>query len=248
MYSESERKQVQDLIISQARKDHRITDAAIVGSESIGTNDRWSDIDLSFGFSESSLLEELLNDWTRFMNSSFNANTLFDLEYRNSMYRVYLLPNALQVDLSFTPSKDFGAITEKFKLLFGKAKPKGHKSLPDENEVFGYAVLYALKTRCSLERGKPWQTAYFLNQLRENILVLHCLKENLDPFEGRGYDLIPLNTKKALEPFLKSEMTNDGQWHILKSLILELHKISAAFESITYKFTSELHHISEKNE
>lgn len=44
---------------------------------------------------------------------------LFDLMVRNSTYRVFLLDDWLQVDLSFTPAAEFRQASPKFKLLFG---------------------------------------------------------------------------------------------------------------------------------
>ena len=62
MYTTKERQAIQNHIISIAKTDERIIDGAIVGSEAIGNNDRWSDIDLSFGVKNIDVIVDLLRD------------------------------------------------------------------------------------------------------------------------------------------------------------------------------------------
>ena len=198
MYSKTFRQNIQAALIQFAEQDQRIVAAAIVGSESIGTNDEWSDIDLTFGVDETSDFDVVLSDWTDFLQTQFEAKILFDLEFKGSLYRVFLLPNCLQIDLSFTPASGFGATTDKFKLLFGEAHDRSRKELPALQTVYGYAVLYALKVRTSIERQKYWQAMYYLQTFRDYVLQLICLKYSLSPFDGRGYDEIPEGIKEQL--------------------------------------------------
>ena len=245
MYSIEERNNVQNSIIALAKNDVRITDCAIVGSESVQKQDVWSDIDLSFGFKNGSDISKILEDWNKVMGNEFNAHVLFDLNYRESIYRVYLLPNALQVDLSFTNTDKFGAITDKFKLLFGKSNEREQKQPPDQKTVFGYGVLYALKARCSIEREKFWQARYFLEKLRENLMILKCTIEQLNPFDGRGYDELPKKfldrISKSFQASLKSSELKQSLQLLTGLLINEVKTL----DNIGYKFERELEIISE---
>src|SRR5258708_16671517 len=105
-----------------ARSDDRVVAGAEVGAGSQGEGDQWSDLDLTFGLRHGASLSEVLNDWPPDLRKRFAAIHLFDLPSSSSVYRVFLLPGCLQVDLSFTPEVDFGARGPKFKLLFGSEK------------------------------------------------------------------------------------------------------------------------------
>lgn len=245
MYTKAYRNKVQNLIISFAEADERITDCAIVGSESIGENDQWSDIDLTFGVDNEVEIPNILSDWNRLMSKHFGANALFDLGYKESIYRVYLLPNVLQVDLSFTPTKHFGALTKKFKLVFGKEKKRRFTALPQPKTIYGYAVLYALKTRCSLERGKPWQAHHYLEKFKDYILMLKCLSDNLIPFEGRGYDKLSNSFLKKIQSSL---ITSPSHQEIKKSLQILIAILISEFDNdtgIDYNFENELEMIGD---
>src|SRR5439155_10510144 len=119
------------------REDPRVTSGALVGSLALGGGDAWSDLDLTFGLADDATIPEVLDGWTRQLEKEFQAAHLFDLPYQSTMYRVFLLPSDLQVDLSFTPGREFGAITPKFELLFGSAVERPHIPAPSPPELFG---------------------------------------------------------------------------------------------------------------
>src|SRR5881396_1290498 len=87
-----------------ARADERVVGAAVVGSLSVGSGDRWSDLDLTFAVSDEVEVHEVLTDWTKQLVTDLDAVVLFDLPSGHTIYRVFLLPRCLQVDLSFTPA------------------------------------------------------------------------------------------------------------------------------------------------
>ena len=205
-YSIEDRRSIQVFLIEKARSDPRISDAALVGSESVGKSDRWSDIDLTFGVSDNIDLKELMADWSAVLEKEFRTEQLFDLVYEQSVYRVFLTPECLQIDLSFTPTSYFGAITENFKLIFGKEKERAKKKLPEAQIVYGYFVLYTLKSRSALERGRLWQSLGFLEAGREQLLKLACLKYQLNPFDGRGYDDLPDHLKAEVAQGLVADL------------------------------------------
>ncbi|WP_405207230.1 hypothetical protein [Aquimarina sp. LLG6339-5] len=240
MYSIKERIEVQELIIDFAKSNSKIIDCAIVGSESVGNNDQWSDIDLTFGYEDKADIENILREWSKMMLERFSANILFDISFGESIYRVFLLPNALQVDLSFTPSEYFGAITNRFKLIFGKQKEKEFKSLPEINDIVGYAILFALKTRTSIERKNYWQAEYYLSKSRENVMVLKCLKENLNPFDGRGFDELPVDFLLQIQNALIIELNRPNLQNGLKTLTQILIEELSSIDSLKHKFINAL--------
>ena len=120
---------VKGRILEIAKGDPRVVAGALVGSSASG-GDRWSDLDIAFGLGEGVSMEDALAAWTSKMEEEFDAFRLFDLPHRTSVYRVFMLPGSLQVDLSFTPEADFGATGPRFSLLFGKAVQKDRNAPP----------------------------------------------------------------------------------------------------------------------
>ena len=158
MFTVEQRDRVQRALIERAERDARIVSAATVGSEANGTADRWSDVDLTFAISDETSLDDVLADWTRALEEEFDAPWLFDVWTGPTVYRVFLLPGNLQVDLSFTPVARFGPTSPRFRLLFGevsedRVREPMRKLAETPREQFGLCVLYLLRTRLYLERG-----------------------------------------------------------------------------------------------
>jgi predicted nucleotidyltransferase len=121
MFTVEHRDRARRLLLERAHSDPRIVAAAVVGSEASGRVDRWSDLDLTFGVSDDASLEEVLAEWTRAVDAELDAPDLFDVHVGPTVYRVFLLPGNLQVDLSFTPAARFGPLGPDFRLPFGTA-------------------------------------------------------------------------------------------------------------------------------
>jgi predicted nucleotidyltransferase len=158
MFTVEQRDRVQRALIERAERDARVVSAAMVGSEANGTADRWSDVDLTFAISPEASLDDVLADWTRALEEEFDAPWLFDVWTGPTVYRVFLVPGNLQVDLSFTPAARFGPTSPRFRLLFGeiredRVREPMNRLAQTPPEQFGLCVLYLVRTRLYLERG-----------------------------------------------------------------------------------------------
>ena len=217
MFTLEERDRVRDRIIEVAKADPRIVSGAMVGSL-IGSSwggDRWSDLDLTFALDDGVLLDEVLTDWTSPLAAEFGAVHLFDLPHLSTLYRVFLLRGNLQVDLSFTPKADFGGRGPKFKLLWGKAVETKWTPPPSAKELFGEAVHYLVRARICIERGKLWQAMYLINDARNFVLSLECVRRGLPALYGRGFDNLP---KEFLQPFTETLVSSLDRHHLLNAM------------------------------
>ncbi len=156
MFTPAERERVRDRLVELATSDKRLLSAALVGSLAGDEWDEWSDVDLTFGVDDGFAFEDALEDWTRTMVEGFDAVQLFDLSVRGTTYRVFLLDDWLQVDLSFTPASEFRQRSPKFKLLWG-THTTSDPPLPSANDLFGWGVIYARAARASIDRERWWQ-------------------------------------------------------------------------------------------
>ncbi len=202
-----------------AENDARIVAAAEVGSLTAGLGDRWSDLDLTFGVDPGSTIQTVLEDWTREMRSSFGASVLFDLPQLSTIYRVFLLPGNLQVDLSFTPAADFGPLGPKWRTLFGETVERAPLPPVDPHELFGYAVHGVLRARICIERGKPWAAEYWMSEARDLSLSLAALRLGLPPKYARGFDDLPASVVDGLERALPASIERQELLRALRHTI-----------------------------
>ena len=110
MFDLAERERIRERLTEKSRSDPDIVAAPAVGATATG-GDRWSDLDLTFAVAPETTVEATLARWTRDVLAEFGAATLFDLPVGATVYRVFIFPGALQVDLSFAPATEFGART-----------------------------------------------------------------------------------------------------------------------------------------
>jgi len=192
-------------MLQLADHDERVVAAAAVGSLAVGTGDRYSDLDLTFGIADSVPVKHVLEEWTRTLAAEQDAVQLADLQVGPTIYRVFLMPNALQFDLSMTPATEFRPAGPRFQLLFGEtavepeahARPPGGLSIPTPavaGDIFGWGVIYALHARACVERGRVWQAEHYVGAVRDHALALACLQRGLPAVQARGYDDLPPET------------------------------------------------------
>jgi PPOX class probable FMN-dependent enzyme len=221
VFSPEQRDLVRDHVLEIASADRRVIAGAVVGSFAQGHDDRWSDLDLTFAIPDDAPVDDVLADWTRELADTFDAVHLFDLPFQRTIYRVFLLPGCLQVDLSFTPASEFRS-GPGFTLLFGSAvDPAGTPRLPTPSaqHVFGLAVHHAIRARICIERGRYWQAAYWIDQLREHALSLACSRRGLNSSHGRGFDDLPGDVLAAFSDALVRSVDRDDLLRALGSAV-----------------------------
>ena len=212
MFTVEQRDALRDRMLRMAEADERVVAGAVVGSLAVGTGDRWSDVDLTFGIADRVSVGEVLDDWTLTLTGELDAVRLADLQRGPTVYRVFLLPDTLQLDLSMTPAARFRPAGPRFRLVFGETAPEE----PDEpaprapgtlfidtpavaGDIFGWGVIYALHARACIERGRVLQAEHYVGAVRDHALALACLREGVTPAQARGYDDLSPETHARFE-------------------------------------------------
>lgn len=199
MYTIEDRDRVRERLLALSADDERIVGAAIVGSLAGGRADRWSDLDLTFAVRDGEGIAPVLEDWTQRMRDEFDALPLFDLPSGETIYRVFLLPDGLQSDLSFSPERHFGAAGPRFQLLFGEAVDLPSAPSRSAQDIFGWGVAYARDARACIDRGRPWQAEHCASAVRNHALDLACARRGLPARFGRGIDDLPPDILRSFD-------------------------------------------------
>ncbi len=191
MFTIEYRSRVRQRVLEMARSDPRVTAGALTGSMAFGDGDGWSDIDVAFGIVDDVPLEDVLRDWTQALEQELGVVDHFDLPSGSSIYRVFLLPNGLEVDVAVTPARDFGARGPNFYTLFGTAQKLQETLRPDAFYLIGLTWHHVLHARSCIERHKSWQAEYWISEMRDYVLALACQRYGESAYYGRGVDRLP---------------------------------------------------------
>lgn len=201
VFTPEERDRVRDLLLARAASDERIVGAALTGSGSRGAEDRWSDIDLYFGVAEGTAREDALAEWSSFVYRELGALHHFDLDAGHAIYRAFLLPDRLEVDLAFAAADRFGAQGPLFRPLFGTVvePPEAGEPGSRASHLIGLGWHHALHAQIAIARGRLWQAEHWVSALRDHVLALACLRLGLPSAYAKGADALPRAITAPLE-------------------------------------------------
>jgi hypothetical protein len=206
MFTPEERAHLRFDLLEYAARDCRISGAAITGSGANEQEDQWSDIDLAFGLVDTAELPNVLSDWTARMYNQHLAVHHLDVKSGAWIYRVFLLPSTLQVDLAFVPGAEFRALAPTFRLVSGRANEPRHAPPPQPLDIIGLGWLYALHARSCIAREKLWQAEYMISGIRDHALALACIRHGLPAAHGRGIDHLPSGVTAQFEGSLVRQL------------------------------------------
>jgi hypothetical protein len=196
VFTVEQRDALRERVLTLAERDNRVVAGAAVGSLALGGGDRYSDLDLTFAVADDAPVSAVLDDWTRTLNDEVAAVHLIDLERAPTIYRVFLLPDALQFDLSLTPAARFAPAGPRWRTLFGEIVESQARTPtpPEPADLFGWGVIYGLHARTCIDRGRLWQAEHYTGAVRDHALSLACLGRGLPAVQARGYDELPSET------------------------------------------------------
>jgi len=246
VFSVDERDRVRERVLELARGDARVVAGAVVGSLAHGGGDRWSDLDLTFAITEGTSVSDVLGDWTERLEDELDAVHLFDLPSGATIYRVFLLPDCLQVDISFTPADAFGPGGPSWRLLFGSAVDRPFPSPPQAAELLGYAVHHARAARVSIERGRLWQAEYWISALRDYALSLACRRRGLPARYGRGFDDLPADVLGRSAGAIVRSLERDELLRALAAAVETLFDETPEVEELAAKVEPQLRILLER--
>jgi hypothetical protein len=211
VFTVEQRDALRERVLRLGKEDERVVAGAVVGSLAVDAGDRFSDVDLTFGIADHVRVADALDDWTRSLIDELDAVQLAVLGRGPTTYRVFLLPDTLQLDLSMTPASQFRPAGPRFRLVFGETAMDPEVPPPPlvgdlfistpavAGDIFGWGVIYALHSRACIERGRAWQAEHYVGAVRDHALALACLREGVTAVQARGYDDLSVETRARYE-------------------------------------------------
>lgn len=227
MFITTTRNELLGVLVDAARGDDDVVAAALVGSGATGSEDEWSDIDLAFRIRAGTPPQAVAERWTSWLYREHGAAHHVDIVSGTTLYRVFLLRDSLQVDLSFWTADEFRATEPGFRLLFGEANAPTVTPSPDSERAAGMGWLYALHSRSAIARGRLWQADIMLAGIRDQIITLACIRHGLNPYQGRGVDRLPAGYLDLLQQARPTSFTTEEFAHAHE------HAVSLLLEEIT---------------
>jgi hypothetical protein len=214
VFTVEQRDALRDRLLRLGEADHRVVAGAAVGSLAVERGDRFSDLDLTFGIADAVPVADVLDDWTRTLTRELEAVQLIDIVQGPTTYRVFVLPDSLQFDLSMTPAARFRPAGPRFKLLFGETAPE-EPAAPTQtratpNDLFGWGIIYGLHARACIARGRVWQAEHYIGAVRDHALTLACIREGRQAVQARGYDDLSAETLVRFEGTHIGALEPDG--------------------------------------
>ncbi|MEU4090889.1 hypothetical protein [Streptomyces sp. NPDC026673] len=202
MFTPGERDRVRARLLGLAADDEEVTGAAVTGSLAFaGGGDRWSDIDLVLGVR--GVPSTVLARWTGWLyGPEFGALHHWDLQAGATVYRVFLLPGALEADLAFTPEEEFGPRGPQWRTVFGVAGPVPDPEPVDPGTPAGLGWHHVLHAAASIDRGRLWQAEHWIGAVRTQVIALACLRLGHPAAYAKGAHLLPEEVTEPLRATL----------------------------------------------
>lgn len=220
MFDVDQREHIRAQLLTLAEADPEVVGAAIIGSEAVEACDRWSDIDLAFAINGE--LGPALTRWTETLYKDFAAQHHWDLPSGSTIYRVFLLPAWLEVDIAFTPADDFGPLGPTWRTVFGQTAQLEPADPPTRDHLVGLAWHHALHALVCIERRRSWQAEHWISAVRDQVIALACLRLGHTTSYAKGAHLLPHELTGPLETALVQSLDEAELRRALEAVVVSL--------------------------
>ena len=216
MFTETDRDDALARAVELLTDDRRVEAAVLTGSLGRGQGDRWSDIDLDAVIADDADVEAVTTDWNDIAYREWPVVHHYATEFGTTRVRGFLLRNALLIDLAFTPINDL-EVWAPVRILFDRTgrstgiaeRPARWSPTPDWRGEAGFAAHDVLHACVAANRGRKWQSLYFLQRIRNRALALASERHGFDSDDFTRVDDLPENETTPLEATLVTSFEHD---------------------------------------
>ncbi|MGW5446863.1 hypothetical protein [Streptomyces asiaticus] len=160
-----------------------------------------------------------LSRWTQWLHDELGALHHWDLPADRRIIRVFLLPDWLEVDLTFCPEEEFGPRGPQWRTIFGEERTQTSFPQVDRNTLIGLAWHHALHAHICIRRGQQWQAEYWISALRDHVVALACERLGYAAVHAKGAHLLPAIMTAPLEATLVRSVAESELRRALKAAV-----------------------------
>ena len=214
-YSPATREAILDRLLIALRSDKRLVGLLVVGSGAEGFEDDHSDIDLCAVTTSADDVRPAFQEWgekIRQMLPTFHS--LESPRAPNIYLWVFFLENFLEIDLCFLCLNDLRATRNRWNTIFDRSgriesimqSSWENRPKPDLEEAYRFrlsSIWHCIKhAAIAVQRQQPWRAIYELEQIRDRVIELRGLREELETKRFRHVDQMPEDFLTDLEQTL----------------------------------------------
>lgn len=189
--------------------DDRVEAVILTGSLGRGSGDRWSDIDLAALIESGTDCAAFASAWERMAYREWPIVHHYATEFGATLVRGFLLRDALLLDMAFTPVDEF-EVWAPVRVLIDRtgratATAAGWSAwspTPDAGGEAGFAGHDVLHACVAANRGRLWQSLYFLQRIRNRTLSLASERHGWDSDDFTRVDDLPADEIRSVEDTL----------------------------------------------
>jgi predicted nucleotidyltransferase len=213
LFAPSDRDATLVRVLELLEADPRIEAAMVTGSLGSGREDRWSDIDVATIVADAEDCEAVAGEWIERLYQELPVAHHYRTAFGTTVVPGFLLDNGLEVDLAFTPSAEF-SVWAPVRVAFDRTgvatraaeTPQAWSPTPDWSGEAGFAWHDVLHACVGANRGKPWQSLYYLQRVRNRTLALASERQGFDADEFAHVDDLPATDRDPLLGSLVSDL------------------------------------------
>ena len=209
MFDEAERDAVLARAVALLSDDQRVEAVMLTGSLGRGQADRWSDIDLDAVVAADADVAAVTTDWEALAYREWPVAHHYATAFGTTQVRGFLLRNGLLLDVGLSPIGDLEVWAPVQVLLdrTGRATKLAERwsawsPTPDPRGEAGFAAHDVLHAAVAANRGRYWQSLYFLQRIRNRTLSLASERHGFDAEDFARVDDLPSSEVSVLEATL----------------------------------------------
>ena len=214
-YSPATREAILDRLLNALRSDKRLVGLLVVGSGAEGFEDDHSDIDLCAVTTSADDVRPAFQEWgekIRQMLPTFHS--LESPRAPNIYLWVFFLENFLEIDLCFLCLNDLRATRNRWNTILDRSgriesimqSSWENRPKPNLEEAYRFrlsSIWHCIKhAAIAVQRQQPWRAIYELEQIRDRVIELRGLREELETKRFRHVDQMPEDFLTDLEQTL----------------------------------------------
>ena len=199
--------------LERLEADRRVEAAVVTGSIGAGREDRWSDFDVAAVVADGESCEGVATDWVALVYRELPVAHHYETSFGTTLVRGFLLSSGLVVDLAFTPSADF-EVWAPVRVAFDRTGVATRAAAawepwspePDRRGEAGFAWHDVVHACTAANRGRLWQSVFYLQRIRNRTLSLASERHGHDADEFTRVDDLPSGERDPLLASLIDEL------------------------------------------